>query len=746
MAGSEATPQEKRTKKNKKRKQRSLGESERPSKTHRIRVSEKESEPPEVEVKRAEKAQLREPNQELEQGGPWRNLELILSIQNKELDLQKKVELAYGFVISGVKEEGSKSDQDNQAVNMSRLIIFVNDWIQSLLISSGKKIQSGGEMHQAEVIETYLDFRCWEIFKFCLEESLKLNVSLSFSRNLLRSICLIARNALSLLNKTPSHQTDLFSIGEGLQLYNTVLDCISLVFSSHGGLSNENLDLWVSTVGAVLDLVHTFYMENLVSGSEGDFVFRFLCLVLEPFAKFFRAHPARKNGFRDFIDKLLEPLLHLLGLLHLQIGVSNPGRARNLLKLVEEVLSHGLYHPVHIDGFLNLCSSERYSNLQLWEVKRLKNNVKSYHRHLFDKMEKILAAKNALAVESMGELFRLLIDQVQKLKRASVPAENTKMMGKTEASKQIEHNLMGHTSKMSSGSSTALVEKNYCSTSFNAETRKSLLDFFVLIMEPLLLEINGYLETKPKWDPYWYLLEIEYEVIENDLVTLWLLMLSYLAIGLSLMEVPDRCSLSFKITDIGCQLVILYSQLRQVNNTIFALCKAIRLLNSRNGDGKGFDNETAKNKNNLQIFGLSTHWVFVFFFRLYMSCRSLSRSAMSLMPPDLSRKMSAAMGDSFTSYSGSDWIDMTDWINGEYFSWIVQPSASLPVVIQSISNIYCKDSAADSSPLTYVMHAMAVRRLVDLNRHIKSFEYLMQNNENLVQVRLLDDAGLSRCL
>lgn len=89
MAGSEATPKEKRTKKNKKRKQRSLGESERPSKTHRIRVSEKESEPQEVEVKRAEKPQLREPNQELEQGGPWRNLELVLSIQNKELDLQK---------------------------------------------------------------------------------------------------------------------------------------------------------------------------------------------------------------------------------------------------------------------------------------------------------------------------------------------------------------------------------------------------------------------------------------------------------------------------------------------------------------------------------------------------------------------------------------------------------------------------------------------------------------------------------
>ncbi|CAN6688064.1 unnamed protein product [Malus baccata var. baccata] len=139
--------------------------------------------------------------------------------------------------------------------------------------------------------------------------------------------------------------------------------------------------------------------------------------------------------------------------------------------------------------------------------------------------------------------------------------------------------------------------------------------------------------------------------------------------------------------------------------------------------GKGLDNEIAENKNNLLIFGLSTHWVFVFFFRLYMSCQSLYRLAMILMPSDLSREMSAAMGDSFASYSGT----------------------SLLVVIQSISNIYCKNCATDSWSLTYVMHAMAVRRLVDLNRHIKSSEYVMQNNKNLVQVRLLDDAGLSRC-
>ncbi|PRQ21991.1 hypothetical protein RchiOBHm_Chr6g0245361 [Rosa chinensis] len=161
--------------------------------------------------------------------------------------------------MSRVKEGGS-SDEDNQAVNMSRLIIFVSDWVQSLLISEGKKVESGGEKHQAEVIYTYLDLRCWEIFKFCLEESLKLTVSLTFSRNLLRPICWIARSALSLLNKT--------FIGEGLQLYTTVLDCIS----SQEGFSNENLDVWITTVSSVLDLGLKFYSEALVSGNEGVFV------------------------------------------------------------------------------------------------------------------------------------------------------------------------------------------------------------------------------------------------------------------------------------------------------------------------------------------------------------------------------------------------------------------------------------------------------------------------------------------
>ncbi|KAJ6906320.1 hypothetical protein NC652_023922 [Populus alba x Populus x berolinensis] len=79
----------------------------------------------------------------------------------------------------------------------------------------------------------------------------------------------------------------------------------------------------------------------------------------------------------------------------------------------------------------------------------------------------------------------------------------------------------------------------------------------------------------------------------------------------------------------------------------------------------------------------STHWVLVFFSRMYMSCRSLYRQAITLVSPDVLRKMSTG-------------------------------------------------SMADCCPLIYVFHTMALQRLVDLNRQIKALEHMQQSNDNFV--------------
>ena len=531
------------------------------------------------------------------------------------------------------------------------MVIFLNDWIQSLLISSEKKSKVDLDETQSRDSGTCLDFRCWEIFKFCLEESVQWHVPLNISRNLLKSIYCIARNALSLLNDEHFPAMESSFTGEGFELYDIVLNCVSLLFSSHNGLSNENLDLWISSVDAVLELVRKIYTDNIAGGNAGKFVLQFSCLVLDPFNKFLRVHPCRKNGFRDFVDKLLELLLHLLGVLNLQADGNNSGWAKNLLRLVEEVLSHGLFHPAHFDGFLTLHAKEKHGKEYDGQSSEPKMFVKSYHRHLFDKLEKIVAAKKVLPLSGIGELFRLLVVQVKKQKGALAFSEGTKIVGKTVGFVHSEDYFSGHMSMMLAGNCSALSENSYLSSSLNSETRKSLFDFFVQILEPLLFQIKGFLQTKLEVGPalldvhctikstnkllasfmhekvyvrmedtnegaclnflkvvydrimvfsvnicqMWlsaidadkgiyadtlnligkeliaalgYFLEIDYEVIGNDLVSLWLMMLSFSAIGLSSIDTCTQSSISSKMVDVGCQLINLYSELRQVSEIL----------------------------------------------------------------------------------------------------------------------------------------------------------------------------------
>jgi hypothetical protein len=87
MADLEAKPKKRQTRNNIKRKLRSPEETERPPKTHR---SENRRE--QTEVGHVQELEQRELNQEvLGEVSPWRNLQLILSLQNKELELQKLV-------------------------------------------------------------------------------------------------------------------------------------------------------------------------------------------------------------------------------------------------------------------------------------------------------------------------------------------------------------------------------------------------------------------------------------------------------------------------------------------------------------------------------------------------------------------------------------------------------------------------------------------------------------------------------
>ncbi|XP_038902651.1 uncharacterized protein LOC120089295 [Benincasa hispida] len=947
--------------KSKKRKLKSPIKTVRPSKSARVFISAEVEDVDETE--RVEKLAQREVSQESEEGGPWRNLELILFVQNKELDQQKKVEAVFGFVNSKLKEK----DKCYDTVKISRLIVFLSDWVQSLLISSQKKTKNDGGKHINVVVEPCLDYRCWEVFKFCLEESVKTRITLNLSKNLLHAFCFVTRHAISLLAASLSSKEELFG-GDCFKLYNIVLDCVSLVFSPHLGLSNENLDAWISTIDAALEFLHIIYVNNLEGGDVGTFAIKFSCMMLEPFAKFLWIHPTKKTGFHNFVNKLLERLLQLLCDISLKADGCKHYWTRTLMKLLEEVLSHALFHTVHIEGFLCLHGPEKVMKSHDEKLEESKAHIMSYHRHLFDKVQKLVAGKKFLALGAVGELFHVLVVRVKKVKEASMSFEDTKLNNTMGLLGPLRDDISSHASFALLGSPDGLSEKSNNESNLSTEIRRSLFEFFVQILHPLLQTIelisaeiklgstlsdvhsllksinnvlasfmkeNVYLRTednsegachnflKKVYDTIMlvsshllllsrleiesnidlevfvlaaneilvtlgYLLEIEYDVIENDLVSLWMLILSYSAFNLSFTSVSKQHLLTSKIQELGCQLVVLYSQLRQVNISIFALCKAMRAVVSNEGEtekeyasfmtslgheaygksvgmllssqdikfaihkaikyipegqasgiiqqltedvtetlgwlklcnlnliirnktggsdmqpvllGRGFSevyalildslmitsgnafqvgtlianlvsairpcmsslvglqsdgakafflavmgktwDDLVANEENCLGFGVASHWVFIFFFRLYMSCRSLYRQAISLMPPSSSRKMSTATGDSFMAYSACDWMQRTDWSDEGYFSWIIQPSASVLFVVESVCSLYHQSTNVGWYPLIYVLLTMAIQRLVDLNKQIGSLEYLHQRNENLMQVEVLSDDDLS---
>lgn len=159
------------------------------------------------------------------------------------------------------------------------------------------------------------------------------------------------------------------------------------------------------------------------------------------------------------------------------------------------------------------------------------------------------------------------------------------------------------------------------------------------------------------------------------------------------------------------------------------------------------NHELPEYQNESQSIPISISWFFVFLFRMYMSCRSLYRQSISLMPPNSAKKASEAIGNLFYVCSGIEWRNNWKSLDDGYFSWIVRPSISLLDVIQSLSDVFLSNSSPVYAPLVYVFHAMAIQRLNDLDRMLKAYEFFQEDSQ-LSQVPLenLDMQKLSKQL
>ncbi|CAA6655938.1 unnamed protein product [Spirodela intermedia] len=802
-----------------------------------------------------------------------------------------KIELAFNFVGSDCSGDG----RGREPLQAGRVISFMSDWVQPVLISSDQE-----KSKTLFFPDTCLDYRLWIVLKFCMEKS-----AINVSHNLLRPITRAMVHGSSLVDSDKDPRAGEDSSG----FYEVFAECLSLLFSSHGRSFNAaGLELWVSCAVAAVGLLLKILSSDESSFLSKDKLSALSILMLEQFASFLRFHPSPKNIFRSFVDRLLEPLVALLSLVHAKGGKRDHEYAGSLLTAVENALSNGLCHPAHISGFVSL----RSSNLKT-EVEEPKTFNESYHRHFFVKLQKIVTEKKVTLMGGLGHVFHLFITNLRNKRRVSTSFKVIHKSDKHQTMPEQEHasgkllfevfiqfmeplfHDCGKFTEMDlsvAGASweTVLMESYWTIRSINdilegvmrekiydrtqdspegdhCNFLKKVYEMVVIICRKVYvfwLSISSVCEAgssnilvliaKELIVSIGYFLEIEYNVVGDDLAGIWLMMLSYLAVSECTGAKSDDSRLTNEILRVGCQMIKMYSDIRQASRPIFALCEAVRFFRfdddgSETGRSTFFPcgrlspdacrkavmtlicsqdlrfatsnaiksipegqaggcvhqlkldftdalgwlravllktsvNSYVNFHVETEIFGilsemysavleslsvtasnsifvgnsindlmaavrslsdhvglLDTSWVFVCFFRLYVSCRSLYLQVISLMPPDSSKKAASAMGNSFIISSGKDWEGEEGCTAEGYFSWIVNPSISLVAMTTAFSESFLTKHVTIVSPLVYVLNVMALQRLIDLNRQLKGLSYLVQRNNRMVQMRVYGDVG-----
>uniref|UniRef100_A0A0D3FF46 Nucleolar 27S pre-rRNA processing Urb2/Npa2 C-terminal domain-containing protein n=1 Tax=Oryza barthii TaxID=65489 RepID=A0A0D3FF46_9ORYZ len=542
----------------------------------------------------------------------WENLDLVLSLQGKELSLERKIELAFNF--TSTESNWSNHGRRLDIVQLLRAVSFIGNWVQSILIlpENSKKT--------SEPFDPVLDYRCWAILRICIEKK----PSISISPNVLKSLGRVARNGLSRVDTGA-----LYDDKESFDLFGHVLGCMSSVFSINTRtFFNAGVDLWASCAIEVISLAqkvsHNERNGCTVLWNLGNCLF-------EQFSSFLRFYANPKNIFRTFVDRILDPLLELLVLLNSQVNSLTHKQDRTMLKVVEEILSNGLFHPQHLSGYFGLKNLNKSSTSR--------DVIGSYHRHLFERFKAIKAENKSVMLAGFGYLLQLFVRRSGN-QRASLGPRETSLQKSSEGSEEPHHH------------------------------RESLFEVFMQFMEPLILECKSYSEknfsnlgvTKlvevhcmlksinkvlttvieekiyvptedtsegsyfeflqdiyrvlvsmaEKMYEFWvsavhledanvkkmlplmfaeivdavgHLLDIEYKVMGRDLVKLWLMIFALSATNASSKDIKPCFLLALKISGLSSQVICTFSELRQVSFSIFTLCGAVRTFRAAVGTG-----------------------------------------------------------------------------------------------------------------------------------------------------------------
>ncbi|XP_042449983.1 uncharacterized protein LOC122034713 [Zingiber officinale] len=541
--------------------------------------------------------------------GAWANLDLILSLQSKDASFGSKIELAFNYLTT--IDDGN--DRRPDVVRLPRLFSILIDWIQPHLISSETATRN------SEICDPSLDYRCWAVLKVSLQKS-----SSGVSPNLLRAITHVLQHALLIAGDCSLY------VGDCPMLFKQLFECLSFLHLSNSRtFYNAGVELWVSCAKEVVNLVLKVLTNDDLKSTDAEIFLSLAILLLENFSGFLRFHTNPRNVFRPFMDRLLEPLLELFVLLKLRVNEGKHKRVGSLLDMVKEVLSNGLFHPAHIGGFLSF----RNSTVEQ-EGRCLKGINESYHRHFFQRLDMMITEKKAVPLGGFGYLLCLFINKAKNQNVGTLASKVDVASGKHpeegegtskplfavftqflkplvfECRRCLEFDFSwnedllelklveGHCMLKSVNEifSNFIDEKIYAPTEDTSEEShfkflKEICDIIISISRNFysfwlsILHLGNVrikkvlpLIAKEIFIAVGSFLEIEYKAVGDELVELWLMMLSYLAVQMPLSDIKPCALLVSEILKLACQLINIYSELRQVNGPIFALCKAIRLF------------------------------------------------------------------------------------------------------------------------------------------------------------------------
>ncbi|KAI5066257.1 hypothetical protein GOP47_0019153 [Adiantum capillus-veneris] len=232
-----------------------------------------------------------------------------------------------------------------------------------------------------------------------------------------------------------TRQTDL---GYGTRSFTTafflvLLDVVKLLFARHERSFRPKLDLWVSSARSFLKLALTMYTRRNKLDMFGDGSSALLQLILfmcRGFASFLKASPNPRKVFMFVVEKLLESLLSLLA--HLRI-FENEGidgfcatEFKSLVFAVKDILKYTLFHPFHLEGYLNVCKLSKQADCSASgaavEMEDISNSRKatsvsasllSYHKLLFEQLDLFVHEGKVSTIGSFDWIFRTYIKETK---------------------------------------------------------------------------------------------------------------------------------------------------------------------------------------------------------------------------------------------------------------------------------------------------------------------------------------------